>query len=231
MEATAGSSNKTSPHNQFPKRAPLVAASSPRHIPQGRSPGLSWKPRAGGEILGAASAGFAVAGLEAPSQRLRRQAPRPGTTRLTPRTRLPRTSVLLRVFPLVTFSPHLRYNSPRLNNLAIRSNEYLRSKRFLLTTAPIRWYDFLCYLEETSLTLPATPALTLALSITCSLFSLILKLPSFVFNSLQPLFPKHPGGEYLCDTSASSASLRCPSPSLLFDPVDDSCALLYLPLK
>src|SRR6266481_5814765 len=34
---------------------------------------------------------------------------------------------------MVTFSPHLRYNSPRLNDLAIRSNEYLRSKRFLLT--------------------------------------------------------------------------------------------------
>jgi hypothetical protein len=39
MEVTASSSDKTSPYNQFPKRAPLVAASSPRHIPQG------WKPR------------------------------------------------------------------------------------------------------------------------------------------------------------------------------------------
>jgi hypothetical protein len=29
MEATAGSSDKTSPNNQFPKRAPLVAASLP----------------------------------------------------------------------------------------------------------------------------------------------------------------------------------------------------------
>jgi hypothetical protein len=36
---------------------------------------------------------------------------------------------------MVTFLPHLRYNSPRLNDLAIRSNEYLTSKRFLLTTA------------------------------------------------------------------------------------------------
>ena len=63
---------------------------------------------------------------------------------------------------MVTFSPHLRYNSPRLYDLAIRSNEYLISKRFLLTTAPIRWYDFLCHLEETSLTLPAALALTLA---------------------------------------------------------------------
>ena len=52
-------------------------------------------------------------------------------------TRLARTSVLLRVFPIVTFSPHLRYNSPRLNDLGICSNEYLTSKRFLLTTYPI----------------------------------------------------------------------------------------------
>ncbi len=51
---------------------------------------------------------------------------------------LPRTSVLLRVFPVVTFPPHLRCNSPRLNDLAIRSNKYLISKRFLLTTTPIR---------------------------------------------------------------------------------------------
>jgi hypothetical protein len=88
------------------------------------------------------------------------------------------TSVLLRVFPIVTFSPHLRYNSPRLKDLASRSNEYLTSKSFLLTTAPIRRYDlrydFWCYLEETALTLPAAPTLTLAFSTTCSLFSLIL---------------------------------------------------------
>jgi hypothetical protein len=94
---------------------------------------------------------------------------------------------------MVTFSPHLRHNSPRLNGLAIRSNEYLRSKGFLLITAPIRCYDFLCYLDETSLTLPAAPALTLAFSIACSLFPLIPQLLSFVFNTLQPLFPKTPG--------------------------------------
>src|SRR5260370_39218523 len=55
-----------------------------------------------------------------------------------PLARLTRTSVLLRIFPIVTFPPHLLCNSPRLNDLANRSNEYLRSKRFLLTTAPIR---------------------------------------------------------------------------------------------
>jgi len=46
MEATAGSSDKTSPNNQFPNQAPLVAASSPRHIPQG------WKPRTVSEAPG-----------------------------------------------------------------------------------------------------------------------------------------------------------------------------------
>ena len=41
---------------------------------------------------------------------------------------------LSRVSEMVTFSPRPRYNSPRLNDLANRSNEYLTSKRFLLTT-------------------------------------------------------------------------------------------------
>src|SRR5216684_3239867 len=45
---------------------------------------------------------------------------------------------LLRVFPMVTFLPHLLYNSPRLNDLAIRSNEYLTSKRLLLITFRFR---------------------------------------------------------------------------------------------
>ncbi len=52
-------------------------------------------------------------------------------------TRLPHSSVLLRLFPIVTFPPHLLCNSPPLNDLARRSNEYLTSKRFLLTTAPV----------------------------------------------------------------------------------------------
>src|SRR5260370_36558545 len=39
---------------------------------------------------------------------------------------------------MVTFPPHLLYNSPPLNDLAIRSNEYLISKRFLLTTFRLR---------------------------------------------------------------------------------------------
>ena len=41
-------------------------------------------------------------------------------------------------FRIVTFPPHLLCNSPRLNDLASRSYEYLISKRFLVTTAPIR---------------------------------------------------------------------------------------------
>jgi hypothetical protein len=39
---------------------------------------------------------------------------------------------------MVTFPPHLLCNSPRLNDLAIRSNEYLASKIFLLTTFRFR---------------------------------------------------------------------------------------------
>jgi hypothetical protein len=57
------------------------------------------------------------------------------STPAIPLTRLPPHLGLLRVFPVVTFPPHLLYNSPRLNDLASRSNEYLTSKRFLLTTA------------------------------------------------------------------------------------------------
>ncbi len=104
---------------------------------------------------------------------------------------------------------------------------------------------------------PVTLALTLDLSISCRLFPLWLRLPSFVFNSLQPLFPKcrgvasadplggHPGGGYRCETFATTASLhpacpelrgklrgaRYPSPSPWFAPLGDSCALLYLPLE
>ncbi len=39
---------------------------------------------------------------------------------------------------MVTFSPHLLCNSPRLNDLASRSNEYLTSKRFFLTISLFR---------------------------------------------------------------------------------------------
>src|SRR5258707_1148290 len=48
--------------------------------------------------------------------------------------------VLLRVFPIVTFSPHLLANSPRLKDLRSRSNEYLTSNRFFLTTLPVPCY-------------------------------------------------------------------------------------------
>ena len=51
-------------------------------------------------------------------------------------------------------------------------------------------------IEETSPAACTAPALTLALSITCSLFVLLPQLVSFVFNSLRPLFRKHPGWGY-----------------------------------
>src|SRR3984893_11658767 len=55
------------------------------------------------------------------------------------------------------------------------------------------WYGCACYLEETSQTPPAAPPLTLDPSIPCSLLPLFLRLPSFIFNSLQPLLPKTGG--------------------------------------
>ena len=97
------------------------------------------------------------------------------------------------VFPMVTFSPHLRHNSPRLNDLAIRSNGYLISKRFLLTTSPGPGYDCACYLEETSPTPPATPALTLAFSYYCKLFVVAKKVNPFGIKQIQTLSTKYRG--------------------------------------
>ena len=49
----------------------------------------------------------------------------------------------------------------------------------------------------------------------CTLFALFFARALFVFNRLRPLFAKHPGWGYLCDTSALSASRRCHLPSIL----------------
>ncbi len=51
-------------------------------------------------------------------------------------------------------------------------------------------YHFVCYLEQTSLTAPAIPALTLDLSISCSLFCFAQKVNSFGTKQIQPLFAK-----------------------------------------
>jgi hypothetical protein len=56
--------------------------------------------------------------------------------------------------------------------------------------------SFSCYLEETSLTPPAAPALSLDLSISCSLFVVAKKVNSFGIKPIQPLFAKHPGWGY-----------------------------------
>src|SRR5260370_36043121 len=66
----------------------------------------------------------------------------------------------------------------------------------LLINIPDGCYRFVCYLEQTSLIPPVAPALTLYLSISCSLFLFSFQRRSFVFNSLQPLFPKHTGWVY-----------------------------------
>ena len=65
--------------------------------------------------------------------------------------------------------------------------------QFTIDIRPDPGHPLLCYFEETSHTGPIKPALTLALSICCGLLVLCRRGPPFVFNSLQPLFPKHPG--------------------------------------
>ncbi len=119
------------------------------------------------------------ASLESPSQQPSRQVPRPArTTRVTPLTRSARTWVWLRVSRFVSFSPHLLCNSPRLNDLAIRSNEYLASKIFLLTT-----FRFRATIPH-GIGAPATECRA-----------------AFLINSLPALFSE------LCVDSAPSASL------------------------
>src|SRR6267143_1618462 len=68
--------------------------------------------------------------------------------------------------------------------------------KFTIDKCSDPWYGCGCYLEETSHTPRIAPALTLDLSISCSLLALFLQLLSVVFNSLRPLFPKHPGWGY-----------------------------------
>src|SRR6266849_2832238 len=71
-----------------------------------------------------------------------------------------------------------------------------RTYKFTLDKSSGLWYGCACYLEETFPTPPAAPALTLVLSIAWSLFAFFFRVLSFVFNSLQPLFQKHPGWGY-----------------------------------
>ena len=64
--------------------------------------------------------------------------------------------------------------------------------KFNIEKRPDLCYGCACYLEKTSPAPPATPPLTLDPSIACSLFALSFQLPSFVFNRLPSLSPKHP---------------------------------------
>jgi hypothetical protein len=77
----------------------------------------------------------------------------------------PRTILTLRVNGKVL---HLCNYRP-VNSLETRSNEYLTSKIFLLTTLPGPCYSSPCSLAETSLTPSVALVLTLDLSICCSL--------------------------------------------------------------
>jgi hypothetical protein len=62
--------------------------------------------------------------------------------------------------------------------------------KFTIDKLPDLGYHFVCYLEQTSLTAPAIPALTLDLSISCSLFCFAQKVNSFGIKQIQPLFAK-----------------------------------------
>src|SRR5712692_179472 len=68
--------------------------------------------------------------------------------------------------------------------------------KFTIDKRPDPWHRGACYLEETSLTPPVAPALTLDLSISCSLFGLAKKVNSFAIKHIRPLFAKHPGWGY-----------------------------------
>src|SRR5260370_13866537 len=78
-----------------------------------------------------------------------------------------------------------------------------RTYKFTLDKSSGLRYGCVCYLEETSPTPPAAPPLTLVLSIACSLFTFFFRLPSFVFNSFQPLFAHHPGWGYTFVTAVA----------------------------
>ena len=69
--------------------------------------------------------------------------------------------------------------------------------KFTIDKTPILRYAFACCLEERSPTPHATLALTLDGSTSCSLLPVFFRRPSFVFNHLQPLLAKHPGGGIL----------------------------------
>src|SRR4029077_14546395 len=92
------------------------------------------------------------------------------------------TSSILRKH--VPSEPPVKHHNPLKN----------RNLQITIDKRSDRRYDFVCCLKEPSLVPPAALALTLDLSIACSLLASVLDPSSFVFNRLQPLFPKHPGG-------------------------------------
>jgi hypothetical protein len=98
----------------------------------------------------------------------------------------------VRATSLGAFAKRVAFDFSSAKSFALISSEPWIYK-FTIDISWAPWYPFACYLEETSHTALSTPALTLGPSISCSLFVLFLHAPSFVFNSLQPLFPKHPG--------------------------------------
>src|ERR1700687_3100304 len=105
---------------------------------------------------------------------------------------------------MVTFAPHLHHNAPRLYDLAIRSNGYLTSKRFLLTTAPICAMIARVASEKPLLPLlPLHPLLSTSQSLAAS-FSLFCSSCPW-FSAASGLFSQitRVGGSQACLTSDS----------------------------
>jgi len=65
--------------------------------------------------------------------------------------------------------------------------------KFTIDIRPGLLYPFACYLEQTCPTPPITSALTLGLSISCSLLVVSKKVISFGIKQIQPLFANHSG--------------------------------------
>src|SRR6266851_1911691 len=95
-----------------------------------------------------------------------------------------------------TLSPHPRLFPILVSSFCLLVCSFPWTYKFTIDKRSDLRQDCACHLEETSPTPPSAPALTLVLSIAWSLFAFFFRLPSFVFNSLQPLFAKHPGWGY-----------------------------------
>jgi hypothetical protein len=102
------------------------------------------------------------------------------------RTGAPRTRPPSRGFYLEGFDFPLRQDSALIHSVSC-------IYKFTIDKRPDLLYPCPCCLEPTSLASFVAPPLSLAPSISCSLFAVAKKVNSFGIKQIQPLFPKHPG--------------------------------------